>query len=45
MLTGEDNMHNLKDQVSIDRINNDGHYEHGNLRYATKSEQRLNIRG
>jgi hypothetical protein len=27
---------------TIDRINNDGHYEPGNLRWATRSEQMLN---
>jgi hypothetical protein len=29
---------------SLDRINNDGHYEPGNVRWATKDEQLLNRR-
>ena len=29
---------------SIDRINNDGHYEKGNIRWATRSQQELNKR-
>lgn len=29
---------------SIDRLDNDGHYEDGNLRWATKREQNLNQR-
>ena len=29
---------------SFDRINNDGHYEPGNLRWATKTEQNNNKR-
>jgi hypothetical protein len=30
------------DKHSIDRINADGHYEHGNVRWATPAEQRHN---
>lgn len=29
---------------SLDRINNDAHYERGNVRWATRKEQRLNMR-
>lgn len=31
-------------ELTIDRINNNGHYERGNVRWATKSEQQRNKR-
>jgi hypothetical protein len=34
----------LKRSLQMDRINNDGHYEPGNLRYVTRSQQNLNKR-
>ena len=34
----------LHREMEIDRINNDGHYEAGNLRYASSKEQKQNMR-
>jgi hypothetical protein len=31
-------------EYSLERINNDGHYEAGNVKWATRSEQQLNKR-
>jgi hypothetical protein len=33
-----------KNKYSLDRINNDGNYEKGNVRWSTNSEQQLNKR-
>lgn len=35
----------LHPDMEIDRINNDGHYEAGNLRWSTRSENQCNTRG
>jgi hypothetical protein len=40
----DDTLGPCPDGMSLDRINNDGHYEPGNLQWATVSEQRFNRR-
>jgi hypothetical protein len=39
----QDNL-GLKKDYSLDRINNNGHYEPGNLRWATQTQQVCNAR-
>ena len=34
----------LTRKLQLDRVNNDGHYEPGNLRYVTRTQQNLNKR-
>jgi len=41
---GEENLGKCKGCLTLDRINNDGNYEPGNLRWATAAEQRANQR-
>lgn len=39
-----DSIGHREDGMTLDRIDNDGHYEVGNLRWASRSEQRRNQR-
>jgi hypothetical protein len=36
--------HRPSDAHTVDRINNDGHYQPGNVRWATRSQQQMNRR-
>ena len=41
---GWDIANGYEEHLTIDRINNDGNYEHNNCRWATYKEQAMNIR-